>query len=283
MLITALRVNGLRSQSWPTANASSVAYSPFEPDAEPHRLLQDQGASLTDGEIDGLLWLTRIVGSFSLAGSLFILLSFSCFRELRTFQTRLVVMMAVSDMLATASYMIGSPLTLSDESVWCDVQAYGQTFLLSSVLWVSCVAYVLYQSVVREVDMGAIEALEPRMHALCWGLPLLLGALPFIWKDYGPAGAWCWIQDQNDRAHVLRIMVFYLWLFILVPFCAVANLMTLRKFTTTIVATELPPAQLERMRGVFKRLVLYPLILVVCWLPAMVNRAQQFITPDRYI
>ena len=63
-----------------------------------------------------------------------------------------------------------------------------------------------------------------------------------------------------------------------VLYCAVVYYKCYTHFSATIEDAQMPPAAVKRMKKVFLRMGLYPLILVLQWTPAACWRAWEFIT-----
>ena len=139
--------------------------------------------------------------------------------------------------------------------------------------------------------------LMPKFLLYCFGLPFICMFLPLFTNSYGDTGAWCWIEtpqeneDEDDDASMTkallnegtmwRILLFYLPLWIAIAFNSVVYIVvtnTLARVART-QASETRPKYLKMIR----RLRMYPLILVFCWMGATVNRIQNVIYPDKPI
>ena len=80
----------------------------------------------------------------------------------------------------------GAPITNA-----CLSQSISDSFFeLSSILWTTCRAYVLYAFVIQRAHADALWRRVPFFFALCCGVPLLLALLPLADEAYGPAGPW---------------------------------------------------------------------------------------------
>ena len=126
----------------------------------------------------------------------------------------------------------------------------------------------------------------------CFGLPFVAMFLPLLTDSYGNTGtgAWCWIQTPEENEDVSmtenllnkgtmwRIVLFYLPLWIAIAFNSVVYIVV----TNTLVrvartqASETRPKYLKMIR----RLRMYPLILVFCWMGATINRIQNVMYPN---
>ncbi len=103
-------------------------------------------------------------------------------------------------------------------------------------------------------------------------LPFLVSFIPALTDDYGPSGIYCWIHAyDNNKARnlVYRLLMFYipLWIAIIFNFyCYIRVLLFLR----SVVSHDSPEIK------IVKKLMLYPLILVFCWVWGSFNRIYVF-------
>ena len=73
----------------------------------------------------------------------------------------------------------------------CQAFGFGTVYAMNlPAFWVTACAFFLWTRIIhnRTLDAGARDW---RLHAACWGLPLLWGLVPFLTRDYGPEPMWC--------------------------------------------------------------------------------------------
>ncbi len=175
-----------------------------------------------------------------------------------------------SEVLADVSDPSGGPL--------CQAQSWMESFFeISSPMWTTAIAATLYMSVIQRRSSDAIEGSFKYMVLVCVGLPLLLTVIPGALGYYGVAGAWCWIAEAHSE---WRLYQFFLPLLACILFNGFVYFRVVCAIRETVRATEEgsggardPAAQ--QMRLVVGRLLRYPLILVIVWFFAMVNRATE--------
>lgn len=149
-------------------------------------------------------------------------------------------------------------------------------FGLSSVLWTFNIALALYISVVQQIQ--DVEKYEFRMVMLAYTLPLFVSLLPWTTNSYGHAGGLCWIHG-NDTGVVTtwRIITFYgpLWVVI------VTNISIYVKIIRVIFEyVSEDTDEVKSTKKLVRRLRLYPLLLIVDYSFATINRVYDFIYPD---
>jgi len=163
----------------------------------------------------------------------------------------------------------------------CQVQSWLESFFeLSSPMWTTAIAATLYMSVIMRRSGEQVESSFPWMVGVCVGVPLVLTVIPGALGYYGVAGAWCWIADAHAS---WRLWQFFLPLLLCIAFNAYAYVRVICAIRATVRATEesaggVADAASAQMRVIVGRLSRYPLILVVVWFFAAVNRASEAAT-----
>ncbi|GMH73443.1 hypothetical protein TL16_g06194 [Triparma laevis f. inornata] len=113
--------------------------------------------------------------------------------------------------------------------------------------------------------------------------------LPLITDSYGNSGAWCWIttpsdDDESDKeimesaGNIWRLTLFYLPLWLAIIFNSTVYVIVTK--TLSRVASTQASDQRPKYLKMIRRLRLYPLILVFCWLGATINRIQNVLDPS---
>lgn len=119
------------------------------------------------------------------------------------------MLISVSDLGYSIGAFFGDP---DDDSSLCTTQAIMISFFeLSSVLWTTMIAFTL-TTLIKDQTKDVTQLIG-RMHAFCWGVPLLLALLPLTTSSYGDSGGWCWIRT-SEWGSFWRFLQFYvpLWL-----------------------------------------------------------------------
>mmetsp|Transcript_2240 Transcript_2240/g.5204 ORF Transcript_2240/g.5204 Transcript_2240/m.5204 type:complete len:324 (-) Transcript_2240:105-1076(-) len=242
-------------------------------------MVLNQG-QLSRAQEHDLTIITQVFSSLSVCGSLFIILSFLLFPNLRKFSYRLVFWLSVSDLLNQCSTYFGSP---NEHTAECFIQAgVNQFFSIASFFWTVAIAFVLRSTVIfKRAD---IESSYQRMHLAIW-LPALLLTLVPAWK-YGTTGAWCWISGDDNVGKVLRFVCYYIPLWFAIGYNGFAYISVIRYLKrlqrlAESMRNSTNQPQFE-MKSVAK-LGWYPLILVFCYLWGTINRIQNWVRPDNPI
>jgi len=212
-----------------------------------------------------------LAGSFlSLFGASFIIWAYLKFENLRNFAFKLVFWLSISDLI----FCIGKILILFEISsfynnLWgsndalCQMQAllinYGG---LASVTCTVTIAWTLYTSLIK-AELQLEAKYENSLWRFAFGFPFFMTILPIFSGDYGPAGSWCWIKNSN-RSLAWRFFEFYIPLWIAIIFNSYSYYKVIK-----FIQQEMHDNLDDRLT---RRFMLYPLILVICWLPATINR-----------
>lgn len=240
--------------------------------------------SLTPTDLSTIQRVSDAVSSLSLCGSLFIALTyvrFSALREKASF--RFVFCLSVSDVcnhlfdfVGPSAAEISAMRAGEPTSAACYAQALGNAeFELSSVLWSTVIAAVLYSQVVLGVRQERVERAFVPISAAAWGVPLCLAILPLLVEGpgvYGASGSWCWIRGMYPG---WVFSVFYLPLWAAMTFNCFAHVRIKRRLEAmsaggALVGTD--AATTAKLALVMERLKYYPFVLLVVWLPASISR-----------
>ena len=226
---------------------------------------------LDHDELEQLYFVTTTASILSLLGCLFIICAYLYFKEIRNLAFRLVFYLSIIDAIHSLVFMIPNYRDNDGDSVLCKIQAVGLTFFtLADVLITAEIALVLYVAVVKEKP---IEKLEKWLLAVSLGMPLIAAILPFTTSSYGNAKGWCWIPDEGT--HIVWIIItLYGPLWVIIAFNIYAYFSVIQKIKAQL---NMFSGKEESSRQLVKKLKFYPIILVVCFLVATIDRIYNFI------
>eukprot|EP00897_Mesotaenium_endlicherianum_P006632 jgi/Mesen1/5998/ME000304S05008 len=239
---------------------------------------------LTAGQTRALTGINVGASFLSFCGSAFVVLCYLLFKDLRKFSFRLVFYLSLSDMLTSFFNLLGDP----GEGVLCYMQGYAtQFFWVASFLWTTTIAFTLHRTVIRHKTN--VDALGPYFHAYVWGTALVMTLLPSIGADYGPAGAWCWVQNEKLAGKVLRFLTFYVPLWGAACFNGTVYFQVIRMLSNaTRMAANIPERQRQldvgttaRVSQAMRRWGYYPLILIGSWMFGTINKIHNLVAPHR--
>eukprot|EP00239_Pterosperma_sp_CCMP1384_P012693 CAMPEP_0197867124 /NCGR_PEP_ID=MMETSP1438-20131217/44587_1 /TAXON_ID=1461541 /ORGANISM="Pterosperma sp., Strain CCMP1384" /LENGTH=444 /DNA_ID=CAMNT_0043485747 /DNA_START=252 /DNA_END=1586 /DNA_ORIENTATION=- len=230
---------------------------------------------LSDDQQDVLTSLNVVFSGASCIGSGFIIVCFIAFKDLRKFSFQLVFWLSVSDLINGLGNLFGNP----EPGVLCSLQAYTtQFFSIASILWTTVIAYVLHRTVVQHCT--DVANLGRKFHLYVWITSLVATILPMFTNSYGPAGAWCWVVARNTGDKVLRFITFFLPLWLAIPYNTWVYFHVVRMLRyTMMVASSVSEEQRALEAKAVARLGYYPVILVLTWTFATLNRIQNFFSP----
>jgi len=172
------------------------------------------------------------------------------------------------DFLHALGSVFGGTFADGDHPNSCRFQAFLIQFgSLSSILWVTVISYCIKEVVINR--NAYVEEDIKKYHAFVWITATVFACLPFTTNSYGPASGWCWIKKE-EVGGMWRFVTFYLPLWI-------AGLWILWIYYRTI-------RQLENsMQTVLNRMKYYPLVLLITYFFATVNRVSQLFTDPIFI
>jgi hypothetical protein len=181
----------------------------------------------------------------------------------------------VGDLLTPAPEVLLNPNDPTGGTL-CQIQSWSESFFeLSSPMWTTAIATTLFMSVILRWPGDAIERSFKWMCLVCIGVPALLTIIPGAQGFYGVAGAWCWIREEYS---LWRIFQLFIPLVLCILFNAYVYCKVIFEIKRTVRATEAAaggyasdPAT-QQMQKIVNRLLRYPLILVIVWFFAAVNR-----------
>lgn len=182
---------------------------------------------------------------------------------------QILLYVATSDVINSIAMAFGF---VKDKTVLCVVQGImTNIFALSSILWTTCQALLLYSIIVLQKQYRVTLT----VHAVCWGLPMLTTFLIYTTNRIGaPSGyGWCFIADNPDSPYwtacFWNFMSYYAWIIAsegIMVYCLVKIALKIRKSRTTVVsgstATNTSRNYVSSFVGY---LWLYPLVIFVSW------------------
>lgn len=208
-----------------------------------------------------------VVFILSILGSLFIILSYWKFVELRDQLLKCVLFISISDLIYTVVFFICFFLPLSQDGVMdfpCYFEAiFLEQFIIASWFWPACFALQLYLHIVRGIKVERFRY----FHLVSWGIPLLCNIVLLSTNSFSLPNSttgWCWI----DTDKVAFVFVFgYGILGLLLILETVLYLTIINHIRRQLSSFSLFPGatvsnQIESRVG---RLTFYLLVPLLCW------------------
>jgi len=240
---------------------------------------------LTDAEDLEVAYAGLVAAILSLIGSFCVIFLHLWLPELRTsFRARLVVYLSISDISWTIPLASGLVWTIHfgklDNVNYFFCVATGlalQIFISSYQLWIASIGIYMYYKITQNKELDNYEWI---FHTICWGIPIAVAMIPFgLRTGYGIAGTWCWIADPDVRlaSYVSAWIVFCIIaiLYILIILHIRKSGQELRRLTVK----DLRNKKGKDDKRIFKKLAAFPIIFMIQWIPATINRIQNAISP----
>jgi hypothetical protein len=259
---------------------------------------------------------SKYAGSvLSIIGTIFIILSyiFLCFqvrckkqKEIRTdfpklsklqaerykdlkmgYGNDLIFCLSISEFICSVvSFFKSNSIYTSQTDTLCIVQGFlSNLFEISSICWTTTISISILLAT-RYSEIGKIPKFYCYFFLYSYLIPLILSVGPLLTNSYGPAGAWCWmdLRDNSDTVGLLWAIIIYVfhWLNIIFNFIAIVKAIqyfNIRAFEVR----EQNEKEANFLRNYCIVLKFFPIILIICWLPATTNRLYNFITDDENV
>ena len=160
-----------------------------------------------------------------------------------------------------------------------------QWFDMSVLVYVVAITHKIWKNVMKE---EAAEEYEKWYHAWGWLLGFLVALIPAFTNDYGPAGAWCWIEGREPKQHAMRFVLWYGPEYIVIIGLFIANGFILYKvhsqgneyegtFTPEVAAKK------QFMLELVQPLKLYPVVYLLIAILPISNRIQNAVNEENPI
>jgi hypothetical protein len=151
-----------------------------------------------------------------------------------------------------------------------------QFFQVAAFCWSAIIAINLWFVIVRRrLD---IDKLQPIYHIVVWSVVAICVIVPNFTKAYGTASVWCWINKQAKFGNVFRIITFF------VPFYIAFLIIIISYIWISHIATRayenMRDEEKERSQRQIARLRIYPIIFVILYIPATINRVYNWASQD---
>lgn len=216
---------------------------------------------------------------FSIAGSLFIIITYGLFNELQKPGANFVFFQAICDLLFTSKYVITvifehynyNEYDPSLPYTWeCVALGWlGQFAGHATCAWNMMMSVLVFVSVWNANRFKQTSISLWKYHAYVWGIALSDSFLLLILKQYGPTTDGCWIKGDNNNFRLFFFVPFTFYLaaciFVLVYVIYKLN------FTDQLYMTN----HKHKTSGKFQfiqQLRKYVLIFVLFWSPPIILR-----------
>jgi len=224
----------------------------------------------SDHQNEALSAIRIVASTISMIGSTFIIFMYWAYTDLRKFAFKLVVMLSVCDLILGFGNYLGDG---NEDNTLCHLQGFIIEFgSISGVFWTAVIAYSIREVVLLQPRNLNIEDKMKTFHIVVWSSSFILSIVPFFSNSYGDADGWCWISKYGDHSvfwgTFWRMVCFYVPLWITIVFIIIIYRRTLRV--------------LERSAESFRRMRWYPMVLIITYFFATVDRVWQLFRDANY-
>jgi hypothetical protein len=254
-------------------------------------IIYDDDTYIIGPELDTILAIKLFASALSLLGSSFMLVSYLYFKiKTRNKQNTnnnnlkmgyghdLIFFLALSDFIHAISAFVKTGGFMSQEA---DSNCIAQGILMnigevSSICWTTIISLSLYLGTIV-LDFQKLRKWYFFLYTFTFTAIFTIG--PFITHSYGQAGVWCWLNTKNLNNYSawvwsLTIYIFH-WCNIIFNIFAVYK--TIRYFNIrAFEVKEDDKQQANFLKNFCIMLKFFPIILIICWVPATINRIYLF-------
>ncbi len=190
---------------------------------------------------------------------------------------QIITFISLSDLIGNIPYTMS--YRPSDGNWWCSLEGFLNLYCYPvSWMWTTMMMYFLYSL----ASSGKLPLSKFFIHLLCWGLPLLFTLLNLTTNRFGSNYATgenseyevCTLSGNDFTAEMWHFTTYYgLWMF-----CVVV--MGVLYWRIRVVQSDEQRAKFPAFQMSMVALKLYPVAMVVCWLPHVVAVYFTYLFPD---
>ncbi|KAK6511448.1 hypothetical protein TWF481_000364 [Arthrobotrys musiformis] len=161
------------------------------------------------------------VAVLSSVGSAWVVLSYVCIKELRSYRHQLILGLAISDLLMALNFMFsagwnvaGGDLALEESKTACSVNGFlTQVFVVQTDWWILVIAiatYIILGNFKTQSQFIQTHVWVPWVGP--WVLSIIIAAVCHAVLGYGYIGGWCWLTSD-----LMRLLVNFIprWLIVI--------------------------------------------------------------------
>lgn len=217
----------------------------------------------------------KVCSGLSFFSAIFIILVYIGYKHLRSVFFALIVCMQLADLLNALSYF------LSDSSISCKIQGFGiNSGAFSSVIWSSIIANSVYNAYISDEEQMFV--FKKTYFLLGFLVPFCFSALPFITNSYGSAAGCCWIAGDFEDMWK-GISLYGIVIGAIIYNCRTYKLVIL-EIRSQVEVLEDSSVLNNNMKKASHKFMMYPMILIICYLPALLKFAfSQFLEENLLI
>jgi len=207
-----------------------------------------------------ILWVNGITTGLSLIGELFMIISYFLIPSIRRFSMKLVVSLTFSDL----AYSISNILTYfnANETICVIEGALRTGSILLGLGWSIIIMNISYRQIKKpDPEISKTYACSLLTVLILSSIPSIIGLIghymgngPYFGNDFGCCSL---LPETYD----LTLLQSPMWICIAIDF-----------FYALKIVNELKMKFMSKSVVEYKNILIYPMVLVFCWLPVTVNR-----------
>jgi len=243
---------------------------------------------LNSSEEDLIVMIQAIFSLVSVFGALFMMFALLAFKHIKKPKTSFYLGLAVTKfvpyvvMFSTCLYLLYRE---DDNPNVCLFQAaVMQLFLPTSWLYTLCISFHMWMRI-KGVPQDRFVSMAKLLHAFCWALPVvILFVVVAVEIDDIYEPSWCWLSNDSEARHVQILLYFFIPMaivYFLNLFIVVYAYFKARKdfFTDNELAGLITRTMRQKLKRQMESLVTYPIIFLMCYTLALVDRFYNFKNP----
>ena len=142
---------------------------------------------------------------------------------------------------------------------------------VSQMTWAFLISYSVYESVVNfnEADddySTCIQRIRDLTIGFVW--PMVLSIVGLACDFLGPSGKWCWINSVTNDPFAIA----YGWLIYIILWSSIISGCVITILVVRFLNRTFAGEKYIIVARFVKKLITYPMIQIICWIPATINR-----------
>jgi len=219
---------------------------------------------------------------FASLGSLFIIISV-LLQWRKDFSSRLVMYLSMADFALSVICLAMCAFNYSNGNIGrhggiaCEIQSVVIWYFMEvSILWLTTISINSFKMIFNNKGLSVIQEIVANI--ICWGFPIITSLLPIGrigGETYGPRnGLWCSFNEDQKKAQLINIMVYYVPCLIIIIFC---YSYIIRNIYSTLGRVESNQSTDRRVK-IIRRLFFFVLSYFVVWTPLVISYLYEYIT-----
>jgi hypothetical protein len=223
-----------------------------------------------------IYYVELVTGIISMIGCLFVIMAYTCYSSIRNRVFELIFYLMISSFFNNLSYImyyIEEDNLIIANMTLCRAQAFIMIWSeISQQTWALLIVHSVYDKVVNFDDAAESNrsTCMQRLRYIIFGFiyPLSYAIIGLVCDFLGPSGKWCWINTvTNDKFGNAYGFIIYIIIWISI-FAELIFTCSIIRFLNKTYAGE----RLAIVSRFMNKLITYPIINIVCFIPATINR-----------